>query len=134
MKKTIFSVILFLGLFGFVLFSHNLLMKVCKTEFNYCNTIENSINKIDKDDKASPEWDIANKTASELKAYTEKYYGIISVYISHETLDLLDTETARLVEYVKEKDKIESLVSISTIESYISTIKSLQEVRIQNIM
>lgn len=134
MKKTVFSVILFLTLFGFVFFSHNLLMKVCKTEFNYCNTIENCINKIDKDDKSSPEWDIANKTASELMTYVEKYYGILSVYISHENLDLLDTETSRLVEYIKEKDKVESLVSISTIESHIKNIKSLQEVRIKNIM
>lgn len=134
MKKTIFSVILFLALFGFVFFSHNLLMKVCKTEFNYCNTIENCINKIDKDDKSSPEWDIADKTASELMTYVEKYYGILSVYISHENLDLLDSETSRLVEYIKEKDKVESLVSISTIESHIKNIKSLQEVRIKNIM
>ncbi len=134
MKKTIFSVILFLALFGFVFFSHNLLMKVCKTEFNYCNTIENCINKIDKDDTTSPEWDIAAKTASELMTYVEKYYGILSVYISHENLDLLDSETSRLVEYIKEKDKVESLVSINTIESHIKNIKSLQEVRIKNIM
>lgn len=134
MKKTIFSVILFLALFGFVFFSHNLLMKVCKIEFNYCNTIENCINKIDKDDTTSPEWDIAAKTASELMTYVEKYYGILSVYISHENLDLLDSETSRLVEYIKEKDKVESLVSINTIESHIKNIKSLQEVRIKNIM
>ena len=134
MKKTIFSVILFLTLFGFVLFSHNLLMKVCKTEFNYCNTIENCIDKIDKDDTTSPEWDIAAKTASELMTYVEKYYGILSVYISHETLDLLDNEVSKLIAYIKEKDTIESLASVSTIESYIRTIKSLQQIKIQNIM
>ena len=66
--------------------------------------------------------------------YVEKYYGILSVYISHENLDLLDSETSRLVEYIKEKDKVESLVSINTIESHIKNIKSLQEVRIKNIM
>ncbi|QAA34631.1 DUF4363 family protein [Clostridium manihotivorum] len=125
MKNTITSILIFLCLLGFIIYSHSDLIKICDDVSTKCVKIEDSI----KNDK----WDESYKLSVDLKEYIEKSFEPLSVYINHQDADILVNESLKLSQYTKYENKSEALSSIHLIKYSTKAIKALQTPKLENI-
>ncbi|MBZ9689061.1 DUF4363 family protein [Clostridium estertheticum] len=57
----------------------------------------------------------------------------LTIYIHHEDLDYVDNEILKLTQYIKTRDKSESLATVHSMKYLIDHIKSHEKVSISNI-
>jgi hypothetical protein len=134
MKKMIFSILLFLSVFIFVFYSHNLLKKVCNNILIYCETIEEIFETSNLNSDNTLNWNNIHKNSIELEVYIKSNYRLLSLYINHELLDSLDSEVLTLEQFSKSQEIGESLSSLHKIISQTKNILSLQEINFENII
>ena len=134
MKKTIFSILIFMSLFIFVFSSHKLLKKVCNNILITCNDIEENFDTINLDNENNSNWLIIYKKSLSLKDYINSNYKLLSLYVNHEILDSLASETLCLSQFAKSKELGESLSSLHKIKSQTKNILTLQEINLENII
>ncbi|WP_366938306.1 DUF4363 family protein [uncultured Clostridium sp.] len=130
----IFSILLFLSVFIFVFYSHNLLKKVCNNILIYCETIEEIFETSNLNSDNTLNWNNIHKNSIELEVYIKSNYRLLSLYINHELLDSLDSEVLTLEQFSKSQEIGESLSSLHKIISQTKNILSLQEINFENII
>lgn len=97
-----------------------------------CSKLETNADKLE-DLLNDEKWDEAYTLSNDLYDQWEKQYTIMPIFINHSEIDNLNNEIMKLTQYVKCKNKEESLASDHAIKFYLDSLKSLQKITIQNI-
>lgn len=134
MKKTFFSALLFFVIIGFVLFSHNFLIKFCENILIYCDNIQENLNSIENNHLEYENNPYLLSKSEELENYITSNYSIVSLYLNHETIDSLYIDSLSLNEFLKTQDISQSLSMLSSIKAKTQIIIELQKVNLQNIL
>ena len=125
MKSVYISLSIFFIMLIFMLFSISYLNKVCIKLEKESNNLEEIINKGD--------WDEAYITSKDLLERWEIHSRVLPMFENHEEIDTLSSELLKLTQYVKCKNKSESLASVHAVKFYFDNMKSLQKINFQNI-
>lgn len=126
MKNVVISLILFTIMVIGIAFSLNYLRKVTDDLGRLNDEIEQNI--------TDSNWDKAYESSIK---YTEKwndYSEKLKLFVDHQEMDKIETELWRLLQYIKEKSKEESLASIFVLKYLVDHISELEKVNIQNIL
>lgn len=126
MKNLLISTLIFFSVFVSVIFFHNELINICDTTLKLNNDIEVLINKED--------WDKAYEKSIELYNLVNDKYELISIYINHEDVDYLNTESLKLSQFIETKNLSETLASLHAMKSYASHLKKVQKINLGNIL
>lgn len=125
MKNVIISICVFVIVIIAMVFSIRYLNTAC-------SKLEVSVNKLElllNEEK----WAEADTLSNDLYDQWEKQYSIMPIFINHSEIDIMNNEILKLTQYVKCKNKEESLASDHAIKFYLDSLKSIQKVTIQNI-
>ena len=125
MKNTLISFFIFFSLIGFMLYSHNLLIKMCDEIIVICDKLENDINNNDFNESYNDSLSLIHRI--------EQSGSPIAIYINHSDLDYILNEASKLNQYIKFKSISDSLASVGSIRTYTTTIKQLQIPTLKNI-
>lgn len=126
MKNTIISFITFFILLLFVFIGNNNLNSLCDNSLMLSNEIQIALNNND--------WEDALEKSLSLKKVMSNGFKEVSIYINHQDIDSLNTETVKLIDSVKVKDLPNSLSSLATIKCLAEYIKELQQINLTNIL
>lgn len=125
MKNMITSLIIFILITIFIVFSTNYLNKKCYYYREMSNSLEQSI----LDDA----WE---KSYTDVLIYLREWRessSIISIFVNHENVDSINRELLKLTQYVKNNNKDDSLAIIHEIKFLLDNISSSEKITIQNI-
>ncbi|MCY6483190.1 DUF4363 family protein [Clostridium aestuarii] len=125
MKNTIISLVIFFILNIFIIFSINFVNNRCIYYENISNTLERNIN--------NQLWDESYKISTEFLKNWESDSQIISVFVSHEYLDDINSELLKLTQYIKFKNENHSLAIIHNIKFSLNSITDFEKITIKNI-
>ncbi|WP_027309242.1 DUF4363 family protein [Caloramator sp. ALD01] len=78
-------------------------------------------------------WDVSYNEIMKLKSEWEKDKKIWSALIHHDEIDKISENMELLIEYIKAKDKTNSLSHIAVLKNYIEHIPELDKLSLQNI-
>lgn len=124
-KKLLFAVLIVL----IVIFSGFMIKRYLDTStdklINQIIELEASINK--------NEWEKANDIVIKLNDDWEKTENIWTIFTNHHEIDSISITLKNTLEYIKLKDKTDSLASLSSLKHYISHIPEMEKVVIKNI-
>ena len=126
MKNVVISLIIFIIMIINIAFSLNYLNKVTDDLGRLNVEIEQYI--------TDSNWDKAYKSSIE---YTEKwkdYSEKLKLFVDHQEMDKIETELSKLPQYIKVKNKEESLASVHVLKFLVDHISELEKVNIQNIL
>lgn len=126
MKNVVISLTIFIIMIIIIAFSLNYLNKATDELRRLNDEIEQYIN--------DSNWDKAYKSSIE---YTEKwrdYSEKLKLFVDHQEMDQIEIELWKLPQYIKEKNKEESLASIHVLKFLIDHISELEKVSMQNIL
>jgi len=104
---------------------------------NYLNKVTDDFRKLNDEIElyiTDNDWDKAYKSSIE---YTEKwrdYSEKLKLFVDHQEMDQIEIELWKLPQYIKEKNKEESLASIHVLKFLIDHISELEKVSMQNIL
>lgn len=128
-KFNIITTLIILALYGFSLglgiFVNNILNKTAYSLLNTIYAIQLNI-EYDNWNVTYNELDKLNKDWSRV----EKYWSML---INHQEIDEISANLRIATEYIKCKDKINSLSSLAVLERYIEHIPELDRVSLENI-
>jgi len=126
MKNVVISLIIFI------------IMIICIViSLNYLNKATDDLRKLNDEIElyiTDNDWDKAYKSSIE---YTEKwrdYSEKLKLFVDHQEMDQIEIELWKLPQYIKEKNKEESLASIHVLKFLIDHISELEKVSMQNIL
>jgi hypothetical protein len=125
MKKIIVSLSIFVIMIIGMIFSIQYLNKVCKDLEGINSSIEIYINEGNMNK--------AYETSLELTKKWKKYSESISIFVNHQEIDNIETELAKIPQYIKEDSKEESLASVRVLTFFLNHVKKLEKINIQNI-
>lgn len=126
MKNTIISFIIFFIVLGFVFVGNNNLNSLCDDSLRLSNEIEILIN--------NNQWNEALEKSIELKKAMSNGFKKVSVYINHQDIDNLNTETVKLIDLIEVKDLSNTLSCLASIKCFSEYIKELQQINLTNIL
>lgn len=95
-------------------------------------SIENLTNQLEEQVRMET-WDKAKQISTSVMTKWEHSHDKISIFANHQEIDNIENEMAKLHQYIKVKNKDESLASIHVLEFYIHHIRDLEKVNFQNI-
>lgn len=125
MKNAVISLLIFIIMVISIAFSLNYLNKVSDDLGRLNDEIEQYITDND--------WDKAYKSSIE---YTEKwkdYSEKLKLFVDHQEMDKIEIELWRMPQYIKERNKEESLATVHVLKFLVNHISDLERVNIQNI-
>lgn len=125
MKNVVISLLIFIIMVISIAFSLNYLNKVSDDLGRLNDEIEQYITDND--------WDKAYKSSIE---YTEKwkdYSEKLKLFVDHQEMDKIEIELWRMPQYIKERNKEESLATVHVLNFLVNHISDLERVNIQNI-
>ncbi len=99
--------------------------KVCTIVENNSAELETLINE--------EKWLEADKLSNQLYYSWIKEAKVMSIFVNHAEIDMMNNEILKLTQYVKCKSKDEALASSHVIKFYSKSIVDLQKVNISNI-
>jgi hypothetical protein len=99
--------------------------KVCTLVENNSAELETLINE--------EKWLEADKLSNQLYYSWIKEAKVMSIFVNHAEIDMMNNEILKLTQYVKCKSKDEALASSHVIKFYSKSIVDLQKVNISNI-
>jgi hypothetical protein len=79
------------------------------------------------------DWDTAYNDAAKLNTDWERTESIWTIFTNHHEIDSISVALKISLEFIREKDKAESLANISTLKHYISHIPEMERVVLKNI-
>lgn len=124
-KKLLFAVFVILLVFlsGFVI---KIYLDASSSKLlNQIKELETSINH--------NEWEKANDISLKLNSNWEKTESIWTIFTNHHEIDSISITLKNTIEYIKLKEKTDSLASLSSLKHYISHIPEMERVVIKNI-
>lgn len=104
---------------------------------NYLNKAADDLQRLNDEIEqyiTDSNWDEAYKSAVK---YTEKwndYSKKLKLFVDHQEMDQIEIELCKLPQYIKEKNKDESLASVYALKFLVDHISELEKVSIQNIL
>jgi len=125
MKNILISFSLFIIMIIGIFLSTNLINRSCNQLQNLNSTLESYILKENYKNAYNLSLDYITKWNRDSK--------FLTIYIHHEDLDHVDSEILKLTQYIKIKDKSESLATVHVLKYLIDHIKSHEKVSISNI-
>lgn len=125
MKNSIISLIIFILMLSTMFYSVNYLNKVCTKIEKTSNQLEEMLNQ--------EQWEEAYQVSKDMLEEWKKYHTIIPIFANHAELDNLNNEMLKLTQYIKCKNKDESLASTHVIKFFLESLIELQKVNLQNI-
>lgn len=125
MKNTLFAILLFFALLGFVCYSNNELIKLCDSIIESCEEIDALI--------ATDEWKDAFSGSENLILHLKEDSAIASIYINHTDLDNMISESVKLTQYIRYENQAESQASVNALKYAANNIKRLHKATIENI-
>lgn len=126
MKNTIISFITLFILLFFVFIGNNNLNSLCDDSLKLSNEIQLTLD--------NNNWDDALEKSLELKKVMSNGFKKVSIYINHQDIDTLNTETVKLINLIKIQDLPNSLSCLDTIKCLAEYIKELQRINLTNIL
>ena len=126
MKNTIISFITLFILLFFVFIGNNNLNSLCDDSLKLSNEIQLTLD--------NNNWDDALEKSLELKKVMSNGFKKVSIYINHQDIDTLNTETVKLINLIKIQDLPNSLSCLDTIKCLAEYIKELQQINLTNIL
>lgn len=125
MKNVIISFLIFIALIIGMNLSSNQLSSVCSTFLNENKQLEKVIEK--------ENWQKAYDESSNLLNKWESECKILTIFIHHEKIHSVHYELTQLNQYIKCKEKTESLAKIHLINAYLEHIIQSEKVNFQNV-
>lgn len=125
MKNVVISFGLFFAMIIGIFVSINLINSHCTHLQNLNSSLESYILKENYED--------AYNLSLDYVAEWEKTSKFLTIYIHHEDTDHMDSELLKLTQYIKMKDKSESLATVHSMKYLIDHIMSHEKVSISNI-
>ena len=125
MKNILVSVLIFLIMLFSINHSTNYLNTTCGKLIKSSDTMEDIILK--------ENWSKGYKMSREILDEWKNEYRKLSVFVHHAQIDDINNEFLQLTQYIKCKDKTESLAKIHLIKFYLNNIIDQQKINIQNI-
>lgn len=124
-KNVYISFIFFIFIIFAAFFSIKYLDRVCIKFTKLTDQLETSIN--------NDQWEKSYKTSLEFFNSWQKYSDKISVFVHHAEIDNINMEIWKLTQYVKEKNKDESLASVHVLKFLLEHIADMERINLQNI-
>ncbi len=125
MKSVYISVALFVSMLLSLIFSITYLNKTCNNLIKIDNSISKSIN--------NEAWVNADEYSKAFNKKWSKTSNEISIFVDHKEMDNINNELCKLTQFIKCRNKDESLASSYTIGFFINHIKKMEKVTFQNI-
>ena len=105
--------------------SNNKTQGFLKEIMETCENLEELIN----DENWETAYDVANKFHKKIDSKTSE----ISLYLNHQQVDDITHELYGLTQYIKEKEKADSLAGVHSIKHSAKVVKELQKFSLENI-
>ena len=126
MKNIIVSLILFLTVTTFIVFSDSKIQTLCSDIISRSNKLEETIDNND--------FETAYNYSVELLDLLKSNAFICTIYLNHLDIDSIIDESVKLTVLVKSKDLSNSLVSLHLIKYNAERLMKLQNITIENIL
>lgn len=126
MKNVLYSLIIFIALLISVFFSIKYLNKSCSS----LEALDTKLETLIEDSS----WDNAYASSLELMNDWDHYSKVITIFVNHAEIDNINNELWKLTQYTKFKNRDESMACVHTVKFYLSHIRDMEKVNIQNIL
>ena len=126
MKNTLISFATLFILLFFVFIGDTNLNSLCDNSLKVSQEIQIALD--------NNNWDDALEKSVELKKIMSNGFKKVSVYVNHLDIDTLNTETVKLIDFIKVRDLSNSLSSLDSIKCLAEFIKELQQINLTNIL
>jgi len=125
MKNSLFSILLFILLLGFLTYTDISFKNLCSNVIEMCNEMEKSLSYSTKEENFEDAMEIFNLIQDKGK--------IAAIYINHVDYDSLLSEALKLTIYIEKDDSSETEASLHLLKYNTEHMKELQVPNIQNI-
>lgn len=125
MKNSLISILLFLALIGFLLYSDISFKNLCSDIIELCDFLEDTIETNDKETNFNLTMDLFEMIRDR--------GSIASIYINHMDYDVMLNEALKLNVYIQQGDKSEASASLHLLKYSTMHMKELQYPNIENI-
>ena len=125
MKNSLFSILLFAILIGFLTYSDITFKNLCTDIIDMCDEMEDTMDYLSQEENFDNAMAIFN--------LLEKKGSIASIYINHMDYDVILNEALKLTVYIEKNDKSESETSLHLLKYSTQHMKELQVPNIENI-
>lgn len=125
MKNSLFSILLFAILIGFLTYSDISFKNLCSDIIDMCDKMEDTMDYLSQEenfDNAMAIFDLLESKGS-----------IASIYINHMDYDAILNEALKLTVYIEQDDKSESEAALHLLKYTTQHMKELQVPNIENI-
>lgn len=125
MKNSLFSILLFILLLGFLTYSDISFKNLCSNVIEMCDEMEKSLSYSTKEENFEDAMAIFNLIQDKGK--------IAAIYINHVDYDVLLNEALKLTIYIEKDDSSETEASLHLLKYSTQHMKELQVPNIENI-
>ena len=125
MKNSLFSILLFILLLGFLTYSDISFKTLCSNVIEMCDELEKNLSYSTKEENFEDAMAIFNLIQDKGK--------IAAIYINHVDYDALLSEALKLTIYIEKDDSSETEASLHLLKYNTEHMKELQVPNIQNI-
>ncbi|WP_297714483.1 DUF4363 family protein [Clostridium sp.] len=125
MKNSLFSILLFILLLGFLTYTDISFKNLCSDVIEMCDEMEKSLSYSTKEENFEDAMAIFNLIQDKGK--------IAAIYINHVDYDVLLNEALKLTIYIEKDDPSESEASLHLLKYSTENMKKLQVPNIENI-
>ena len=125
MKNSLFSILLFILLLGFLTYTDISFKNLCSNVIEMCDEMENSLSYSTKEENFEDAMAIFNLIEDKGK--------IAAIYVNHVDYDVLLNEALKLTIYIEKDDPSESEASLHLLKYSTENMKELQVPNIENI-
>ena len=125
MKNSLFSILLFAILIGFLTYSDITFKNLCTDIIDMCDEMEDTMDYLSQEENFDNAMAIFN--------LLEEKGAIAAIYINHMDYDVMLNEALKLTVYIEKNDKSESESSLHLLKYSTQHMKELQVPNIENI-
>lgn len=125
MKNSLFSILLFIILVGFLTYADISFKNLCSEIIEMCDEMEGTIDTLSQDENFKNSMDIFNLIQDE--------GAIAAIYINHMDYDVMLNEALKLTVYIEKGDSSEAEASLHLLKYSTQHMKELQVPNIENI-
>lgn len=125
MKNCIISCVIFISMILGIIFCLNYLNQISAEIFSLNSVIEEHI--------VDEKWDLAYKASMSLLDTWNENSVFISIFTNDNDLHSVSDEIVKLTQYIRCKNKDDSLVSVHSVKYFMNHIKDLQKLNVENI-
>lgn len=125
MKNSLFSILLFAILIGFLTYSDISFKNLCSDIIDMCDKMEDTMDYLSQEENFDNAMAIFN--------LLESKGAIASIYINHMDYDAILNEALKLTVYIEQDDKSESEAALHLLKYTTQHMKELQVPNIENI-